>query len=270
MATELGVQIVPEIHAGASGLTGVDVAAKSPPDGYTVCLAGAAALSAIPFMVAKMPFDWQKDLALLTNVVRVPEVVLIDAKLGLNTLQDFVAHARANPGKINFGSAGTGSITHLASELLKAEAGIDIVHIPYRGVAPAITDMLGGHIQMLTADVPFVLPHVRSGALKALAVTSRTRSSALPDVPTSGEAGYPRVNSDNWYGLVAPAAAPVLALDKIRHAAVTALQSVEITKQFESLNAIPAPSSPAEFAAFIRAERAKWGPVVTRIGIKLD
>lgn len=270
MATELGVQIVPEVHAGASGLTGVDVTAKSPPDGYTICLAGAAALSAIPFMVAKMPFDWQRDLALLTNVVRVPEVVLVDSKLGLNTLQDFVTYARANPGKVNFGSAGTGSITHLASELLKSEAKIDIIHIPYRGVAPAITDMLGGHIQMLTADVPFVLPHIHSGAAKALAVTSRNRSGALPDVRTSAEAGYPRVNSDNWYGLVAPAATPVFALDKIRYAALAALQSAEIKKQFETLHAVAAPSSPAEFASFIRSEQAKWGPIVTRIGIKLD
>jgi tripartite-type tricarboxylate transporter receptor subunit TctC len=270
MGSEIGAQIVPEVHAGASGLTGVDVAAKSPPDGYTICLAGAAALSAIPYMVAKMPFDWQKDLALLTNVVRVPEVIIVDAKLGLNTLQDFVAYARANPGKVNFGSAGTGSITHLASELLKSEAKIDIVHIPYRGVAPAITDMLGGHIQMLTADVPFMLPHIRSGAVKALAVTSRARSSALPGVPTSGEAGYPRVNSDNWYGLVAPAGTPVSALDKVRYAALAALQSPDLMRQFETMNAIASPSSPAEFAAFIRAEQAKWGPVVTRIGIRLD
>ena len=270
MGSELGVQIVAEVHAGASGLTGVDVAAKSPPDGYTICLAGAAALSAIPFMVAKMPFDWQKDLALLTNVVRVPEVVLVDAKLGLNTLQDFVAYARANPGKVNFGSAGTGSITHLASELLKSEANIDIVHIPYRGVAPAIADMLGGHIQMLTADVPFMLPHIHSGAAKALAVTSHTRSSALLDVPTTAEAGYPRVNSDNWYGLVAPAGTPVLALDKIRLAAVAALQSGEIRQQFEAMNAIASPSSPADFAAFIRSEQDKWGPVVKRTGVKLD
>ena len=160
MSGDLGEQVFVEIHAGASGLTGVDVTAKSPPDGYTICLAGAAALSAIPFMVAKMPFSWEKDLALLTTVVLVPEVVVVSPRLGVNTLQEFVAYARANPGKINFGSAGTGSITHLASELLKDEAKIDIVHIPYRGVAPAVSDMLGDHIQMITADVPFLLPHI--------------------------------------------------------------------------------------------------------------
>jgi tripartite-type tricarboxylate transporter receptor subunit TctC len=270
MSGDLGEQVFVEIHAGASGLTGVDVTAKSPPDGYTICLAGAAALSAIPFMVAKMPFSWEKDLALLTTVVLVPEVVVVSPRLGVNTLQEFVAYARANPGKINFGSAGTGSITHLASELLKDEAKIDIVHIPYRGVAPAVSDMLGDHIQMITADVPFLLPHIRSGAVKPLAVTSGKRSAALPDVPTTAEAGYPRVNSDNWYGLVAPSGTPVFALDKIRYSALAALESADIKNQFQSQNAVAAPSSPAEFAAFIRAEQAKWRPVVAKTGVKLD
>src|SRR5712692_9105824 len=131
LGAELGQQVVVEVRAGAGGLTGVDAAAKSPPDGYTICLAGAAALSAIPFMVSKMPFDWQKDLALLTNVVRVPEAVIITPALGVSTLHEFVAYARANPGKINFGSAGAGSITHLGAELLKSEAKINIAHVPY-------------------------------------------------------------------------------------------------------------------------------------------
>ena len=172
MTTDLGQQIVVETRAGAGGLTGVDVVAKSPPDGYTLGLDGAAAFSAIPFMVAKMPFDWQKDLALLTNVVKVPEVMIIPPSLGINTLQEYIAYARANPDKINFGSAGIGSITQLAVELLKTEAKIDLVHVPYRGVGPAMTDMLGGHIQLLIADVPFLLPQIQAGMVKPLAVTS--------------------------------------------------------------------------------------------------
>ena len=202
LSAELGQQVVVEARAGAGGLTGVDAVAKSPPDGYTICLAGAAALSAIPFMVPKMPFDWQKDLALITNVVKVPEVAAVSSSLGVNTFAEFLAYARANPGKINFGSAGVGSITHLAAELLKIETKINIVHVPYRGVGPAITDMLGGHIQLLVSDIPFLLPQIQAGALKPLAVTSSTRSAALPDVPTTGEVGYPGVTSDNWYGLV--------------------------------------------------------------------
>ena len=232
--------------------------------------AGAAALSAIPFMVAKMPFDWQKDLALLTNVVRVPEVVIVTPTLRVNSLQEFVAYARANPGKINFGSAGAGSITHLGAELLKSEASINIAHVPYRGIGPAITDMLGGHIQMLVGDVPFLVPHIQSGAVRALAVTSGARTAALPDVPTTGEAGYPAVNSDNWYGLVAPAGTPINVLNKLRNAAIATLQGAELKKKFDSQNALASPSTPEEFAAFIKAEQAKWRPVVIATGIKLE
>jgi tripartite-type tricarboxylate transporter receptor subunit TctC len=270
LSAELGQQVVVEIRAGAGGLTGVDATAKSAPDGYTICLAGAAALSAIPFMVSKMPFDWRKDLALLTLVVRVPEVLIVHPALGVDTLVDLVAYARAHPGKINFGSAGAGSITHLAVELLKTEADINLVHVPYRGIGPAVSDMLGGHIQLIVADVPFLLPHIRSGATKALAVTSAARIAALPDVPAIAELGSPAVNSDNWYGLVVPARTPEDVLDTLRKAAISALTSAELKKQFESQNAAPSPTTPAEFAAFVRAEQAKWGPVVLATGVKLD
>jgi tripartite-type tricarboxylate transporter receptor subunit TctC len=270
MSTELGQQVIIEVHAGVGGLTGVDVVAKSAPDGYTICLAGASALSAIPFMVPRMPFDWQKDLALLTIVVRVPEAVVVTPTLGVNSLAEFVAYARANPGKINFASAGTGSITHLAAELLKHETKIDIGHVPYRGIGPAITDLLGGHIQMLVGDVPSLLPHVQSGGLRALAITSAARIAALPDVPTTAEAGYPSVNSDNWYGLVAPAGTSARILDQLRNAAVATLKTDELRKTFETQSATPSPSTPEEFAAFIRSEQAKWGPVVVATGVKLE
>jgi tripartite-type tricarboxylate transporter receptor subunit TctC len=270
LSAELGQQVVVETRGGAGGLTGVDALAKSAPDGYTICLAGAAALSAIPFMLSKMPFDWQKDLALLTLVVRVPEVLTVQPALGLNTFADFVAYARANPGKINFGSAGAGSITHLAGELVKSEVKLDLVHVPYRGIGPAIGDMVGGHIQMIVGDVPFMLPHIRSGAIKALAVTSGARSSALPDVPSTADLGYPAINSDNWYGLVAPAGTPAEILDKLRRATVSVLTSAELKKQFDSQNAVPSPTTPAEFAAFVQAEQAKWGPVVRATGAKLE
>jgi tripartite-type tricarboxylate transporter receptor subunit TctC len=258
------------VHAGAGGLTGVDFTAKSAPDGYTICFAGAAALSAMPFMYAKMPFDWQKDLALISSILRVPEAIVVTPSLGVDTLPAFVDYARAHPGKINFGSAGLGTITQLAAELLKEEAKIDIVHVPYRGVAPAMTDLLGGQIHMLVADVPFLLPQIKAGAIKALALTSAARTPALPDLPTTAEAGYPRVTSDNWYGLVAPGGTASDVIDRLNRAAVTALRSAELKKQFETFNAIPAPSTPAEFAAFILAEQAKWGPVVLKTGVRLD
>jgi len=237
MSTELGQQVFIEVHAGVGGLTGVDAAAKSAPDGYTICFSGAAALSAFPFMLARMPFDWQRDLALLTMVVRVPEAVIVTPAVGVNSLQEFVAYARAHPGKINFGSAGVGSITHLGAELLKSEARIDIAHVPYRGIGPAIADM---------------------------------RAAALPDVPTTREAGYPAVNSDNWYGLVAPAGTPAGILKSLRDAAVTTLQSPEVREKFESQSALATPTTPGEFAAFISAEQTKWRPVVAATGVRLD
>jgi tripartite-type tricarboxylate transporter receptor subunit TctC len=270
LSAELGQQVFVEVHTGAGGLTGVDYTAKSPPDGYTICFAGAGALSAMPFMYEKMPFDWQKDLVLITNVVRVPEAIVVSRSLGVDTLPAFVAYARAHPGKINFGSAGLGTITQLGAELLKEEAGINIVHVPYRGVAPAMTDLLGNQIQMLVVDVPFLLPQIKSGAIKALALTSAERTPALPDVPTTAEAGYPRVISDNWYGLVAPAGSPLDALTRLHKAAVAVLNSAEIKKQFETFNAVPAPLTPQQFAAFILAEQAKWEPLILKAGVRLD
>ena len=270
MSAELGQQVVIENRAGVGGLAGVDALAKSAPDGYTIGLNGAAALSAIPFMVSKMPFDWQKDLALITVVVRVPEVLVVHPSLGVNTLQDLITYARANPKKINYGSAGTGSITHLAVELLKTEAKIDLVHVPYRGAAPAVNDLLGGHVTLVVLDTPVLLPHIRSGAVKALAVTSVTRSGALPDVPTTAEAGLKAVNSDNWYGLSAPAGVPPDVFDKLSKAATTTLRSDEVKKQFASQDAVPAAVTPAEFAALVKSEQAKWGPVVVATGAKME
>jgi tripartite-type tricarboxylate transporter receptor subunit TctC len=270
MSADLGQQVVIENRAGVGGLTGVDALAKSAPDGYTIGVNGAAALSAIPFMVAKMPFDWQKDLALLTLVVRVPEVLVVHPSVAANSLQELVAFARANPRKINYGSAGTGSITHLAVELLKTEAGIDLVHVPYRGAAPAVNDLIGGHVQMVVLDTPVLLPHIRAGAVRALAVTSATRSAALPEVPTTGEAGLKNVISDNWYGLSAPAGVPADILERLHKSATATLRSAELKKQFDSQDAVPAPMSPGEFAAFVKTEQAKWGPIVHATGAKME
>jgi tripartite-type tricarboxylate transporter receptor subunit TctC len=270
MSHDLGQQVFVEVHAGAGGMTGVDFTAKSTPDGYTICFAGAASLTTIPFMVDKVPYDWQQDLSLLTPAVRVPEAIVISSSLGVDTLPAFVEYARAHPGKINFGSAGAGTITHLGAELLKDEAKINIIHVPYRGVAPAMTDLLGGQIQMLVADVPVLLPQIKSGAIKALAITSRTRISALPDVPTTAEMGYPRVVSDNWYSLVAPAGVPADILDRLRHAAIVALNSDDLKKQYATFNATPFPTTPQQFHDFILSEQAKWEPIIRKTGVKLE
>jgi tripartite-type tricarboxylate transporter receptor subunit TctC len=270
LSAELGQQVVLENRTGAGGSTGIDSVAKSPPDGYTIGITSGSILSALPFQSAKYPFDWQKDLTLLTLVTRVREVLVVHPSVPASTLKELVAYAKANPRKISFGSAGIGTFTHLAVELLRIEAKIDLVHVPYRGAAPAVQDLLGGHIQLVVLDVPVLLPHIRSGAVRALAVTSANRSEALPDVPTTAEAGFKTVLSDNWYGLVAPAALSPDVQDRLRKAALDTLHSAELKKQFDTQDAVPSPTTPDEFAAHVKSERAKWEPVVASVGIKLD
>jgi tripartite-type tricarboxylate transporter receptor subunit TctC len=200
--------------------------------------------------------------------VRVPEVLAVHPSMPVNSLAELVSYAKANPGKVNFGSAGSGSITHLAGELLKAEAKIDIVHVPYKGAAPAVNDLLGGQVQMGIFDVPILLGHIRSGKLKSLAITSAQRAPALPEVATTTELSYPNVNSDNWYGLVMAAATPSAIQRRVHGAAVAALKSKAVSEQFDKVGGIASPGTPQEYAAFIAAEQAKWSKIVQSIGFK--
>jgi len=270
MSAQLGQPVTVENRGGAGGIIGIDAVAKAPPDGYTLGLGNATGMSAAQFMTEKMPFDSDRDLAHLTMVVRVPEVLVANAKLGFANTAALVAYAKANPGKLNYGSAGASSIIRLACELFKVEAGIDIVHVPYKGIGPAVVDLLAGQVQMTIADVPAVLQHVRAGTLKALAITSAKRIPMLPDVPTSAEVGYPKVLSDNWYGLIAPAGTPPDIQKRLHGAAVAALQSVEVSQQLIAQGALPAPGSSEEFRTAHRDEKAKWAPIVKANNIKLD
>ena len=268
MAADLGQPVVVENVAGVGGVLGVDRALKSAPDGYTLGLNSGSTLSIAPYSLARLPYDMKKDVALVTLVVRVPEVLAVHPSVPAKTLAEFVAYAKANPGKINFGSAGSGSITHLAGELLKAEAKIDLVHVPYKGAAPAVTDLLAGQVQMGIFDVPVLLSHIRSGRLRALAITSARRSAALPDVPTTAEGGYPNVTSDNWYGLILPAATPAPIQKRVHDAAVAALKSPALVEQYAKVAGVASPGSPEDYAKFLAAEQAKWSKVVTAIGFK--
>jgi tripartite-type tricarboxylate transporter receptor subunit TctC len=215
-----------------------------------------------------MPYDVNKDFGLITLVVRVPEVVAVHPSLPVNSLAELVEYARKNPGKVNFGSAGGGSITHLAGELLKAEAKIDMVHVPYKGAAPAVNDLVGGQVQMGIFDVPILLGHIRTGRLKALAVTSASRAPTLPEVPTTAEAKLPNVTSDNWYGLVVPAATPAEIRKRLNAAAVAALKSPALAGQYAKVGGLASPGTPQDYAAFLAAEQAKWSKVVKTIGFK--
>jgi len=270
LSAGLGQTVIVENKSGMGGVLGIDAVAKASPDGYTLGFNNQGSVAMAPFALSKMPFNPQKDLALITTVVKVPEVVVVHPSLPVASLAELIAYAKANPGKINFGSAGPGGITHLACELLKAEARVDLVHVPYKGAAPAVSDLLGGQVQMGIFDVPVVLPHIQSGKFKALAVTSAKRAPPLPEVPTTGELGYPKVISDNWYGLVAPAATPPAVLKRIHDAAVAGLRSPALLDQFAKVSGIAFPSTPAEYAAFLSEEQARWSTIIKAIGFKED
>jgi len=268
MSGELGQTVLVENISGVGGVIGVDRALKSAPDGYTMVLNSASPLVIAPYSLAKLPYDVKKDIALITLVVRVPEVVAVHPSLPVGSFAELLAYAKANPGKVNFGSAGSGSITHLAGELLKAEAKLDLVHVPYKGAAPAVNDLLGGQVQMGIFDVPVLLGHIRSGKLKALAITSASRAPSLPDVPTTVELSYPNVNSDNWYGLIMPAATPPDIQGRVHAAALAALKSAAVIEQFAKVGGLASPGTPQEYAAFLASEQAKWSKVVAAIGFK--
>jgi len=268
MSSELGQPVVVENIGGVGGVLGVERGLKSAPDGYTLTFKSASPLVIAPFSFTHLPYDIKKDVALITVAVRVPEVLAVHPSVPAKNLAELIAYAKANPGKVNFGSAGAGSITHLAGELLKSEAKIDIVHVPYKGAAPAVTDLLAGQVQMGIFDVPVLLSHIRAGKLKALSITSAHRAPTLPDVPTTAEGGYPNVTSDNWYGLIVPAATPADVQKRIPAAAEKALRSPTVVEQFAKVSGVAAPSTPQEYAKFVDSEQAKWGRIVHAIGFK--
>jgi len=268
LSTRLGQPIVVENRSGVGGVLGIDSVAKAPPDGYTLGFNNQGSVAMAPYSLSSMPYDPNRDLALITTVVKVPEVIVLHPSVPANTLAELLAYARTHPGKINYGSAGAGGITHLAGELLKSETKIDIVHVPYKGAAPAVNDLLGGQVQMGFFDVPVVLPHIKAGKLKALAVTSAKRAPSLPDVRTTAEEGYPNVVSDNWYGLVAPARTPAPVLKRVHDASVAALKTPELLEQFAKVSGVAAPSTPQEYAKFLAEEQKRWGGIIKAIGFK--
>jgi tripartite-type tricarboxylate transporter receptor subunit TctC len=269
LSAELGQQVVVENKGGMGGLVGVAAIAKAAPDGYAIGMNATGPSAIAPFMVPSMPFE-DKDLVLLTPIALVQMIIATSSRLPVNSVAELIAYAKANPGKVNYGSSGPGGISHLAAELFRGAADIDIVHVPYRGAAPAVQDLLAGQVQMVVLDVSALLPHIRSGNIKALAATSKTRAALLPDVPTTAEIGLPTVLSDNWYGLAAPAGVPKAILDRIHAAAVAVLDTQEAAEPMMAQGALIRPMTPAEFTDFVRLEREKWGPVVKSSGAKME
>jgi tripartite-type tricarboxylate transporter receptor subunit TctC len=269
MGERLGQSIIVESRPGAGGLIGVDAAAKSRPDGYTLVLASSGAIVIQPHLQPRMPFDPLKDLTAVTQVLSVPQIVATAPNLGPKTLAELVAMAKARPGALTFGSAGIGSSLHMAGEMLKLRAGIEILHVPYGGAAPAVTDLLAGRLQILAADVPALLGHVRAGSVPALAVTSAEPLPILPDLPTA-QATVPGMVSETWYGIFGPAGIPEAVQTRLSEAARGALQDTETRNQLAAQGGRVVGSTQADFMNFIRSTHASWGEVVRATGVKLE
>ena len=270
MAGRIGQSVLVENKSGAAGVTGVDFVAKSGSDGHVMGMMSASAGAIMQHLMPKMPYDPAKDIAPITLMVRVQEILVVNTKLAINDFAGFLSAAKVKPGKLTCGSAGTGGITHLAIELLKHEAGIDILHVPYRGAAPATNDLLSSTVDSTLLDITVSLAHIRSGAVKALAVTSDTRSPLLPDVPTMRELGLPKVNSDNWYALISPSEAPPAVRQKIHAAAVATLHSKEVADAYAAVGGVVVGGTPEELTKFLAAESVKWSEVVRFAKVKLE
>ena len=270
MSAQLGKSVVVENKSGVAGVTGMDFVAKAGSDPHVMGIASASAGSIMQSLMPRMPYDPARDLAPVILVVKVQELLVVNTKSGINDFKTFLARVKAEPGKWTCGSAGTGGVTHLAIELFKRETGGDIVHVPYRGAAPCTNDLLAGTIGSTILDVPVLLPHIRSGALKALAVTSDVHSPLLPDVPTMRELGYPRVNSDNWYGLFSPGGTSLADRTRIHDAAAATLKTKEVADAFGAVGGIIGGGSAEDFARFRREEVGKWAEVIQLAGVKLE
>jgi tripartite-type tricarboxylate transporter receptor subunit TctC len=270
LTATLGQPVVVENRAGAGGVTGVDVAAKATPDGNTIALGSAGGLAISPRLDRGTPYDPLRDLAPLTLGVLVPEPLVVPAALPFRTVAELIAAAKAQPGRLNFGSAGSGSMPHLAGELFRLAAGIEITHVSYRGGAPLATALLQNEVQLGFADLPILLPHIRSGALRALAVGTEQRLPWIPEVPTMAEVGLPGVDANNWHGFVAPARVPEPILERWHAALAGALNDADIRRALHEQGAIPGGDSRAAFGDFLRRENEKWGEVIRRAGVRAD
>jgi len=267
LSEKWGQPVIVENKAGAAGNIGMGEGARAAPDGYTLVLAPTGNLTVNPYLF-KLPFDTAKDFAPITVLATSPNVLVVHPSVPAKTFAELIAYAKANPGKLNFASPGAGSGAHLAGELLNLDAGIQAQHVPYKGLAPAVTDLLGGQVQMMFAGISTVIQHVKNGKLVALAIASPSRSPQLPDVPTVAESGIPGFDVTSWYGLVARAGTPPAVIEKIQRDAAEALRDPGVREKLAGLGLEPMGNTPAEFGAMIAAESLKWGDIVRKAHIQ--
>jgi tripartite-type tricarboxylate transporter receptor subunit TctC len=267
----LGQAVVPENKPGAGGNIGVDLVAKSPPDGYTLVISAIATLAINPSLYSSLPYDPIRDLRHVTLLVQVPNVLIVSNDLPAKNVQELIALARAHPGKLDFGSGSTGSTGHLAGEMFKMMTGTFMVHIPYKGSAPAMADMMAGRIQLMFDNLASALPSIKAGKVRALATTTRTRSSFLPDLPTLDEAGLKGFDMTTWWGVSAPAKTPQPIVDRLSAEILKAMDSPDMKERLHNMGSdSPAIRTPEQFASFVSSELKIYTELVKRSGAKAD
>ena len=274
MRATLGQTVIVENKPGAGGNLGADMVAKAEPDGYSIVMGAVATHAINPYLFKKMPYDANRDFTPITRVAVVPNVLVVSPQwardAGVDSVASLIAYARANPDKLNYGSGGNGSAGHLAGELFKSMAGISMVHIPYKGAAPAKLELMSGEIQVMFDNLASATPQIRAGQLKALAVTTPERTEQQPDLPTVAESGVPGFDINTWFGIFAPAALPGPVRDRLYQAASAALKSPAAIATLEQMGAKPAPMDPVTFADFIQAEQRKYEVIVRQSGATVD
>lgn len=264
-----GQTLVVDNRAGAGGNIGAEIVAKAPADGYTLLMTSGSIVTANPHMYRKLPFNPEKDLLAITNVAAGPQIIVVNPSLPAKTLKEFIALAKAKPKSMTYGSAGIGTQTHLAAENFLSAAGIDVVHVPYKGEGPAVTDLVGGQIHMATPNLAAAIAFVKQGKLRGLAVTSRERVAQLPDVPAAAET-LPGFENLGWFGFVAPAGTPRAIVEKIQQDTAKVLKAPEIRARFEQLGMQPVGNTPEQFAAAIKDEYNRWGRIVRERKLQVD
>src|SRR3954447_6724233 len=258
--------VVIDNRGGQAGVLGTDAVAKAAPDGYTIAIVSASALVINPSM-EKVPYDVARDFAPVTLVVTVPEMLVVASNVPAHNMAELVALAKAQPGKLNFASAGVGGLPHLAGELFKLTAKLDIVHVPYRGAAPAINDLLGQQVQMTFLDLPVILPHIKAGSLRPIALGSPTRAPTAPDVPTTAEVGMPDLLIENWYGMLAPGGTPEKIAATLNRIATAAMHDPGVKEKLADQGLTVVGDTPEHFRAFIASEAARWAKVINDAGL---